>query len=135
MTCGSAVAHNGRSVATAIARRDLTAREMEEAVPWDDSIHERFFMQSRVQAQQQREADRQRWWAEYDEYLHSPEWWELRERVITRAGGRCEGCGKWQAQHVHHLTYAHRGCEFLFELVALCRDCHDRVHGRGRYAA
>lgn len=28
----------------------------------------------------------------------------------------------------HHLTYAHVTQEFLFELVAICGDCHARVH-------
>jgi hypothetical protein len=29
---------------------------------------------------------------------------------------------------VHHLTYAHVFNEFLFELMAVCDECHDRLH-------
>jgi hypothetical protein len=28
----------------------------------------------------------------------------------------------------HHLAYKHVGHEFLFELAALCLECHARVH-------
>jgi hypothetical protein len=70
---------------------------------------------------------------EYREYLQGPEWRERRNLVMARAGSRCEGCRKWAANDVHHLTYDHIMHEFLFELVALCRDCHERWHGKGRY--
>ena len=32
------------------------------------------------------------------------------------------------AKQVHHTTYANVGHEFLFELVALCPECHNRYH-------
>ena len=32
----------------------------------------------------------------------------------------------------HHLTYENVGEEFLFELVALCSDCHERLHQKRR---
>ena len=65
---------------------------------------------------------------EYQAYLQSPKWLALRNRVIARAENQCEGCGRWPAVDVHHLTYAHVGQEFLWELRAVCRDCHDRLH-------
>jgi len=37
--------------------------------------------------------------------------------------------GSEPATEVHHLTYQHVGHEFLFELVAICRECHTRWHG------
>jgi 5-methylcytosine-specific restriction endonuclease McrA len=65
---------------------------------------------------------------EYQSYLKSPLWLNLRNRVLARAQDQCEGCGRWPATEVHHLTYAHVGQEFLWELRAVCRDCHDRLH-------
>lgn len=65
---------------------------------------------------------------QYHAYLMSPEWKEKRDRVMKRANGLCEGCLKKQAENVHHKTYANIYNEFLFELVALCRDCHDKIH-------
>lgn len=66
---------------------------------------------------------------QYAEYLNSEEWWQRRTRVLERSNGLCEGCRNDEATDVHHLTYAHAGDEFLFELVALCAPCHERIHG------
>lgn len=59
----------------------------------------------------------------YRRYLKSAEWAEKRRRVLQRAGGLCEGCRENPAKDIHHLTYQHVYNEFLFELVALCREC------------
>ena len=66
--------------------------------------------------------------AEYDAYLDSPAWGAKRQKVIERAGGICEGCRERKAVQAHHKTYDHIFEEFLFELVAVCRQCHTRVH-------
>jgi 5-methylcytosine-specific restriction endonuclease McrA len=82
-------------------------------------------------------------WAEYDAYLQTPAWRERRRRVLERAGGVCEGCGERRAVHAHHLSYRRLGDEMLWELVAVCYDCHAKLHPRlaptivggvGRYA-
>ncbi|MEP7348865.1 MAG: hypothetical protein ABI668_02810 [Sphingorhabdus sp.] len=66
--------------------------------------------------------------AEYAAYLSSPAWKAKRQKVLVRANGRCEGCGENSATQVHHLTYQHIYNGFLWELVAICDGCHDRVH-------
>lgn len=68
--------------------------------------------------------------AEYDDYLRSPEWNRRAAKVMERAQRKCEGCLSRPPDDVHHLTYAHIRNEFAFELVALCRPCHERWHGR-----
>jgi 5-methylcytosine-specific restriction endonuclease McrA len=78
----------------------------------------------------QREEQDDEWWSGYHEHLRSEAWRDKRQRVLLRAGGICEGCGAQQAHDIHHLTYRHMGDEFLFELVAVCRECHERYHGR-----
>jgi 5-methylcytosine-specific restriction endonuclease McrA len=55
--------------------------------------------------------------------------------VLQRANGHCEGCGQRKAVQVHHLTYEHVGQEFLWELRAVCSECHDRLHPDRRNAA
>lgn len=67
--------------------------------------------------------------------MNSSEWKTRRRLVMERAKGLCEGCRQADAAEVHHLSYEHLGNEFLFELVALCRDCHSRVHAKGDYEA
>lgn len=70
------------------------------------------------------------WWDKYNAYLQSPEWKSKRARVLKRASGICEGCGIKRATQVHHLHYKNVFKEFLFELVAICEECHDMVHGK-----
>ena len=65
---------------------------------------------------------------DYDAYLKTDEWLKLRRQVLNRAGQNCEGCGVKLPTEVHHLTNDHVGNEFLFELVAVCQDCHQRLH-------
>lgn len=65
----------------------------------------------------------------YAEYLASDHWRELRERY--RASDRpqfCE-CGSRKVS-LHHLTYERLGAERLTDLIAVCRDCHRKLHGR-----
>lgn len=64
----------------------------------------------------------------YKQYLQSPEWRAKRDLVFKRSGGLCEGCGTAKATEAHHRTYQHFGNEFLFELLALCHACHERIH-------
>lgn len=81
-------------------------------------------------AEQKTEADRanREWWERYTAYLKTPQWRSKRTAVLARANGMCEGCLTRRATQVHHLTYAHVGDEFLFELVAICDECHSRIH-------
>lgn len=71
----------------------------------------------------------------YGEYLRTEEWKKIRERkledVATLAGFQCEGCKDlfWQLD-VHHLRYpARRGTETNRDLQAVCRTCHNEIHG------
>ena len=48
-----------------------------------------------------------------------------RPRILARAAGRCERCGKkTRRPEVHHLTYERLGREKDEDLQAVCRDCH-----------
>jgi hypothetical protein len=61
----------------------------------------------------------------YDEYLNSPEWKALREKIKRRDGGRCRLCGGSDDLHVHHRSYEHFGNEHPSDLTTLCRWCHE----------
>jgi 5-methylcytosine-specific restriction endonuclease McrA len=121
----------GRSVGNAI-RQDSDAQYPIH----DESLCTKFESEERhdkeqvlirhLNIQKDREGSHQK---RYDEYLKGLEWTSKREKVFARAGGLCEGCGQRPAEDVHHLTYRHIYNEFLFELVAVCRMCHDRIHG------
>ncbi len=66
--------------------------------------------------------------AAHAEYLNSPQWRSLRRLVLARSNGKCEGCATGIPTQVHHLTYENWGNEFLWELVAVCEECHGRAH-------
>lgn len=65
---------------------------------------------------------------DYSEYLLTEKWRDLRRRVLERSGGMCEGCREHSATEIHHLTYKRTGREMLFDLVALCTNCHSILH-------
>ena len=86
-----------------------------------------------------REERNRLWQARYSAYLLTPVWWAKRAHVLRRAAGRCEGCGDERATQVHHRRYPQGvlpgspewiAQEKLFNLVAICRDCHEHVHQR-----
>ena len=68
----------------------------------------------------------ERWWELYNQYLASPEWNSKKIRVRARDYGRCQLCRSDSFLEVHHLTYNRVGDEALFDLVTLCRHCHEQ---------
>lgn len=85
-------------------------------------------MQERPVEPEPPKEDRKVWYAWY---LTTPKWDRIRRAVLRRANSACEGCGGiGLALQVHHLTYKHVGNEFLWELVAVCDPCHERVHDK-----
>ena len=61
--------------------------------------------------------------------------YRTRVAVLTRASDHCELCGKFCNEYggtmldLHHLTYERVGSELPEDLQAICRDCHDSIHG------
>jgi hypothetical protein len=76
------------------------------------------------------DAANEEWWERYNAHMVSAAWSMLRARVLSRAGGICEGCGVRKATQAHHLTYARLGREMLFDLVAVCSQCHEAIHAK-----
>ena len=65
----------------------------------------------------------------FEQYRTTPEWKSRRNRVLLRAGNKCELCGTRGRLDCHHRTYERYGEEQLGDLIALCRSCHQRFHG------
>lgn len=66
---------------------------------------------------------------DYDDYMRSKRWGELRGEVMLRAGWICElpGCDI-PAVEVHHITYDRFGNEELTDLAATCLRHHAVLH-------
>lgn len=65
---------------------------------------------------------------QYYRYLESPEWKEKRIKVLERDRYVCQACLESRSNTVHHLTYAHIYREPLFDLVSVCKECHENIH-------
>ena len=63
----------------------------------------------------------------YVEYLQSAEWKAKSARVLKRDKYLCQNCLAATATDAHHTTYRHVFNEPLFDLVALCRPCHEEI--------
>lgn len=95
---------------------------------WDETLSKNYYLQQAQQRLVLRETERADWLHEHDEYLKSPQWRALRKKVFARANNLCEGCRDRPPSQVHHLSYANWKHEFLWELVAICDECHERAH-------
>jgi 5-methylcytosine-specific restriction endonuclease McrA len=122
-----------------LSKADLSFGEILDATPFDEAKKnayekrrkarwEQLEQQRRAKEEFARQAENAAWRAKYDAHIQSPKWRALRAKVFRRSNGWCEGCGDRPAVEVHHLSYAHMGDEFLWELRAVCRECHERVH-------
>ena len=122
----------------AIAHVNVAAEIKQNAQPVDDSISEGWYAarhdyhQSLVvvqdyQREQERKQRKREWLNEHNAYLRSHEWKARRGKVLRRDGYMCQACLNNPATQVHHLTYKHWGNEPLFELVAVCKPCHDDI--------
>ncbi len=69
----------------------------------------------------------------YAAYLCSREWSVLKKAVHKRAEGLCERCQSAKIDSVHHLTYERKYTENLSDLQALCKFCHDFIHGKSDF--
>ena len=108
------------------------------ATPFDDTLRDLFWEEARtahVERNPKRDEAAAQAGVNYESYLQSEQWRAIRDRVVTRAAGLCEGCGTARGVDVHHTTYAHLGYEFLFELLLLCRECHRRWHATKNWQA
>lgn len=127
----------GRSRSGALKRADFA--HWQDFPKWDDERVERHrrritehldgFREAAVNRQVQAEEAFESRRREYREWLStSAEWRALRWRVLTRAERRCEACLNATAGDVHHLTYRLGRLPPAWELRAVCRNCHDRLH-------
>jgi hypothetical protein len=64
----------------------------------------------------------------YYEYIRSLAFKQLRCNYMQRIGWLCERCYIRKAKILHHLDYTRLGHEQPEDLIALCRECHEKWH-------
>ena len=69
---------------------------------------------------------------DYQAFLASMYWEQLRAAVIEARGSRCELCAFTRSIQVHHKTYEHHFEEHLHleDLIVLCDGCHTKFHNK-----
>lgn len=67
--------------------------------------------------------------ASYAEYLKSPLWASVREKVFAAKGRRCFLCTQRQATQIHHSRYQRLDMlgKRLKDLFPLCGECHREI--------
>ena len=125
----------GESVGGAIKKASISPEELAALPPFDDALRAIYQESERKRYQEERAKQQAEWdaesparKAEYAAYLQTPDWASKRKAVLEHDDWICQGCLEARATEVHHLTYAHRGDELLFELTSLCRECHQKCH-------
>ncbi len=96
---------------------------------WDEEAQDWYFEERRRKIAE-RTTTVDPWWDIYREYLKSTQWKLVRNKIIARQSGLCEGCRDQRISQVHHKTYDRVGYELLIDLVGLCDDCHKTAHNR-----
>ena len=116
----------------ALPKKDIPDSALVDISTWDEQLRtdcrNRRFAAWKEDKDKEREKQKAEWDEWYQQYLLSDEWHHKRCLVLQRDKTVCRGCLRSGAEVIHHLTYDHVGDELLFELVALCRACHERIH-------
>lgn len=88
---------------------------------------------SRLEKQERDQYSKDLGYFNYQDYLSSPLWEEIRNKTFKEKGCNCSACGD-KADVVHHEYYTLeilRG-DTLEWLWPLCDDCHQKVHKPGK---
>jgi len=119
-----------------IKQATLTKEQMGRAVPFDETLRDRYWEQRRREWQEQR-ADREAVRASeqegrrafYYDHINSDKWRAIAGKALKRDKYICQGCLERAATEAHHLTYERLGDELVCDVISLCRHCHMRIEG------
>ena len=94
----------------------------------DTKLREKNYQMKTVVRQFDYAVEKEKRKQEYANYLQSYEWKRKHKYIMEKYGYRCVLCFK-PAVNVHHLTYNRVYFEDERDLIALCKNCHEFVHG------
>lgn len=123
----------GQSVGSDLKKSLYNVDELPE---WDNVLLEQYRAAKSSAYQEAAITNRREWMKQYDEYLNSELWRELRIKVLTRDNYKCQNCFRdvsvdsAQIHHVSYEGYKNLGHSFAFELLTLCKNCHKLWHSQ-----
>ncbi len=104
---------------------------VDDYIEADSALRVRTQMLISEQYEAEKLRQRQEWRQRYTAYLSSPEWAKKRKHILYRDGYTCQaqfaGC-TYNADQVHHLTYANLCAENDEDLISVCFNCHSSIH-------
>jgi transposase-like protein len=67
---------------------------------------------------------------EYHDFLNTPYWKAISEKVKIKAGYKCQLCNSNKNLSVHHRSYINHGDELhnMDDLICICQNCHQIHH-------
>lgn len=67
---------------------------------------------------------------DYKEFLQTPYWKAIAERVKYKAKNKCQLCNGTEDLNVHHRSYENHGDELnhMEDLICICQSCHQKHH-------
>jgi hypothetical protein len=105
--------------------------DMAQVAPFDYQLEKQYLDEMQRRSNAAYAAERCRKHEDYERYIReSPEWWAIRTKVMRRDDHLCQACRENAATDVHHKNYTHLYEEVLYDLVAVCRECHGKIHGK-----
>lgn len=130
-----AVGHNCQECSAALGEgRPRPVQPVRVMQPMGQIIRQRFNQEqamvraAREQKQVARAERQERWRRCYERYRMSDKWqYEKRTPVFERENWLCEACRRAIATQIHHIHYDHVTDEPLWELKAICDECHERL--------
>lgn len=129
LTCGTQV--------RAVKKGAPEVRRLATLPPeYDPDLPRRYWDEHFANARERWQQADETWLESYNEYMQSEEWDARRAARLRIDQGRCQaqmrGCDG-QATHVHHLSYRYFRNEPLFDLISVCRACHEQLHRRPQW--
>lgn len=117
----------------AVKQDKIPLRDKASCGEYDDSVRQQYDKkiceQRKIAYEEQAETNRN---TQLSEYYKSSHWQFIRDKRLSfnrdYFNGRCEICFTNRATHVHHITYARMGREWIFDLAAICEECHAEEH-------
>jgi len=99
-----------------------------------NALREQWEQENKREYETKQGAENLAYWRKYNDYLRTEHWQKIRRRVLVRDGFLCQNCfckiteSNFHAHHISYKAYNKLGYSFAFEVVSLCRPCHEDVH-------
>lgn len=106
-------------------------KEVEKLPDFDEELEEQYYErkreESKIKWEFKRLEKREEFFDVYNKYLQSDKWRLKRKKVLERDEYICKACETNIATQVHHTSYEFIYDEPLFDLVSVCKKCHDKI--------